>query len=351
MRLKKYEKIVLGVITLALLVFLFIPVKLPFTLEIQGKFIPAREWYIVRDNDGSITTIQKCNQSNALIKSKTIVASRGDVLQFELAASFLQKRAVIQNELVAVVHSNETCRMLAEMQRRLARANSDLLMYISGEKVELIDEAEHRLKKAEEQHERERIEFERLSALYKEALISTKQFETARSRVKLKQIDVELMTASLKSLKSGAKPAQVDGIKKEIHFLEHEIDILQQKEEQLFLTAPFNGYSFKHESQDTLAFIADSVQLIYCPIAYKHYDRIRPGQTVFMELAKGLVRAELLSKGAKTEYLNTEMFFSVLAKTKHTYPEIPLYSVHTGSLICDGLTPLEYLVYFLELLV
>ncbi len=221
MKIKKNEKIGIAIICICLIVFLIIPVKLPYSLQIQGKLLPGMEWFVLRDTDGSISVIERNHLSNAVTKNKTFVASRGDILQIELSKEYLQNTSVKKNDLIATIYSNETSRQLVEFRGKLNSTIAELKSVSTGEKKELIAEARQRLNKAEEELIQEQKEFERISGLYNGQLISLEQYELAQSRLRIKQIDRDLQTASLSGLTSGAKPEQIEAIRTEIQLIEN----------------------------------------------------------------------------------------------------------------------------------
>ena len=307
------------------------------------------EWFILRDTDGSISTVERNHFSNAVTKNKTFVANRGDILQIELSKEFLQNTSVKKNDLIATIYLNETSRQLVEFRGKLNSAIAELKSVSTGEKKELIAEAKQRLNKAEEEYIQEQKEFERISGLYNGQLISLEQYELAQSRLRIKQIDRDLQTASLSGLTSGAKPEQVDAIRTEIQLIENEINVLEEKEIQFLLTAPFNAQVFKTGSSDTLVFIADNQRIVFIPIAFKYYDKVKQEQTIVLDIGGKKCSGKIFHISPKVEYMNNEMIFFSWAKLDGVNQSVPLYSVFKGSIECDGVTPWEYIKDFLEI--
>ena len=348
MRLKKTEKIVLIALCILLAGIFLFPVKLPFNLQIQGKIIPLQEYYIIQDGNGSVFAVQNNHLLNSVIHTRTFVAERGDVVEIQFLPTFLVGSFAKENELIAVIKSNEIERQMAKLERQIAKSKSDLAVFTSGSKKALIEEAEKRLSLTQVILDQALKEYSRKEALYKSNFLSLEDFEIVQSDLGVKKIDVQIQEAALKNLLTGAKQEELQRIENEISGFEQEINILTERKKLLELRMPFSGQIINNTATDTIAFIADTSRIVILPIPLKHFYRININQFIQLNVNDKIISGQIIQKSPGTTRINQENVFLVFARLKKTDVLSPLYSIWEGHIECEGMTPLQYLIYFMN---
>ena len=160
----------------ALVGVLFLPISVPLRLVVPGKIMPAREWTLLRDQEGSIGALLRDHTQGTVQSYALNRFERGDVVRLTLHPAIRPRVYVEAGDTIASISSSETERQLAQLTGELSTVLASLEVYASGEKVSIVDKARTQLARAEEQARQHDSELARLRELRK--TVPTTQNET-----------------------------------------------------------------------------------------------------------------------------------------------------------------------------
>lgn len=284
--------VVIALLVVAVAALLFLPVQVPYNLSVPGKVMPAREWLLVRDQEGSIGALLRDNMLGSVQSYNVNRFERGDAVRFTLARALEPRTTVAAGDTVGSIYSNETERQLASLSGDLAETLSTLDLYTSGEKEAIIREADLRLQRAQEQLRQHEKELNRLRQLRERELISAQDLELAESQWELYQDDIEIAQAQLEAVRSGAKPQQVALARTRADALQKQIEKLNERIDLYTITTPISGLAVRSFGGDTLLTVRDTTSFVVAmPIPWRDAHLIEPGQEVVVQIRGRTMRA------------------------------------------------------------
>ena len=269
----------------ALVGVLFLPISVPLRLVVPGKIMPAREWTLLRDQQGSIGALLRDHTQGTVQSYAFNRFERGDVVRLTLHPAIRPRVYVEAGDTIASISSSETERQLAQLTGELSTVLASLEVYASGEKVSIVDEARTQLARAEEQARQHDSELARLRALRERALIAEQDLEMAQSRQRVLATDIASARARLDVVQTGAKPQQLDLMSTEAAALQNEIATLNDRLNRFTMTTPIPGTVVSSFGPDTLLQVLDiRHNIVVMPVPWSaHYDLV-PEQTVNVEV-------------------------------------------------------------------
>ncbi|MCB0301913.1 MAG: hypothetical protein KDE52_17765, partial [Calditrichaeota bacterium] len=221
---QKYWIIFVVILVIFIIVSLvFSPYTISYDISSIGRIIPAREWLIQRNTDGSLISSVKDHRTGFTENYFAVQVERGDVVHFQINPALKAKSGIAMGDKVGHIRSNEIERRLAELQGMLEMANASLEFYRTGEKDAVIREARQAAALSKEQAELQERLFERQKLLYDQQLISEETIEISQSASRISRLEAELASAKLQTVATGAKPEQLDLVKSEIERYKKEI--------------------------------------------------------------------------------------------------------------------------------
>jgi len=249
------------ILLLALLI-VFIPFKVYYGFEATAKILPLKEWHLKRGQDDSFVSELQDFSNNGISHLKSYKFERGDIAEVYLDKSLDTGRYVKQNDTIAFIHSfyieNEITRL-----RNLRKVEKNALqMNLSGEKKELVDQAQKKYEFAQQQLDLENKKFEREKQLYQDSIISTADFEITENAHELAQINVEIAQNEFKALKTGVKPEEVEYLQQKIDSYSDEIEKLEKQVEQYYITTPINGIVQFNKMSNGIVTISDTSKYV-----------------------------------------------------------------------------------------
>jgi multidrug efflux pump subunit AcrA (membrane-fusion protein) len=330
---------------LALLLIGLLPFRIPYHINTFGKVSPQREWLVIQDPAGRITT-RLFNHKLQMAEQVSITeVQRGDALQFQLAPTMLSKSQINAGDTVATLQSPDLIQAIMQLQGQLSQARALRLVYASSEKEPLLQEARQQIQRAHVQVEEQRRVVNRLKQLHEKELVSGQEYELALAMQRIYESDMAMAQARLNSLQSGAKAEQLDLVQAQIDAISQELQAMQLKAAAYVLRSPITGSCLHHVNADTLFSVAEADSFVITMMV-KMKDRalVRVGQKVDIKLPAGdpAVFAEIVFVNPMLERLGTEQAFWVIARTPNVANVLPGLLV-TCEIQCDPLTKLRFL--------
>jgi hypothetical protein len=292
------------------------PIEVPSSISADGKILPAREWTLVRDGDGSIGSLLHDHLRGRLESYSVSRFERGDAVRMRLKPGIEPRAHVTAGDTIAFISSNETERQLARLSGDLAATLASLDLVRSGEKAPVVGEAEMYLQRARERVRYQESELERLKPLHQRRLISAQDLEAAESQYRILEAEVAVAAARLVAVSTGAKPEQIELARRRTEALQREIETVQDRLEQFTVTAPLSGVVTRSFGADTLLSVRDtSAFLVIMPIRVSDHDRLAPGQPVTVRVPQmaAAVPARVYQLGDTVHLLGGEQVVLVTA--------------------------------------
>ena len=230
------------VIAVALIAaILYAPVSMPWKITSIGQVFPRKSWKIVQDATGNLLVNQQDYRTGETAVSSNYQFERGDLVESRLRPGQDSLAAVRMGDTVLTIRTTMIADRLTTLRGQLAEARSQLSSGSVGEKTPIVEEAENRLRFAEQEFANQKTTYERLKALFAENVISKQELENAFNLRRKAELQIEIERKSLESANTGLKPADIDVLGSRIKNLAGQIDFLEKQSTKYVLTAPFDG--------------------------------------------------------------------------------------------------------------
>jgi len=351
---KERKGIVGLLVTVVIIIIVFLlPLKIPYSIHVEGKILPAREWILQKQLDGSILITENDHRKNIVNKVSAYQVDRGDFVEFSLNPKIYEKNVISKNDTIGLISSNETARQLAELKGRLSSAQASLDVSLAGEKETIVRIAEEQLNQAKERLANQRKILERKNDLYENKLISEEEYEIVKTTANILELELVAAQANLENLKSGAKPEQIDFLRIEIQSIEEEINMLQDRLKKFTLKSPMDGRLLTLFSSDTLLIVGDTISAVIMPVNMKYHSSIQKAQefTVDLRLANSTekVQGQIKKISNVIRYINNQEVLFVTGITNSPLESLPINMVVPCSIEGDGLTLRQHIFRYLNL--
>lgn len=333
----------LGVIVGLIVILHFLPVTIPYSINVPGKIIHSAEWILQRGDDGSVMSTFYDHKTGFIKNYSAVQIERGDAVSFQLSPSVLSKETINPGDIVGMFHSNNLYQELSELNRELALAKASLVVSRTGEKIEIVNETKAKLAFAEENLLNHNRIFSRQDSLYQHNLISREEFELTKSMKQVFEIETAIAKAHLQVVQSGDKPEQIDFFKSEIEAIEAEIQVIEEKSKYFTLICPIAGKIYQSISSDTLLTVGDTTCIVLIPISMKYFADVESTQPVNFEFPNNKkASGKIIRKEAISRVLNNEQVFLVYAEMEDFGNQAPIGFIFPCSITIKSLKPLPY---------
>lgn len=343
--------LILGLVAVGvLIVFLLLPIPLSRTIEIAGKILPAREWLLVKNQEGGVVTVFSDYRQGRVESYSVVSIIRGDAFQFALHPSFKRHDLVAAGDTVGSITSHELEREVYRLSGGLAVARRTLAVVRTGEKEPVTREAERSLALAKERSKLQESLFLRQDSLYKKNLIAVEAYEMARSAARLSTVEVAVAEARLQTVTTGSKPEQISMIESQIAGLEKELGALTQKMGALTIVSPFAGTLLSSAGTDTLCTIEDTARVVLLAIPVEYLTRVVPGQPVTMRVARqgGVCNGIVARVDPRVRIIAGRQVVMGTATLAHSTTALPSRLVVAGWIETDRVSPARYVQYWIS---
>jgi len=331
---------------LLLTLFLLLPITLSWRINVPCKVLPAREWLLMKNADGSMMATYSDYQQGRTDSYSAMTIVRGDAFRFDLLPSLKAGDMVRAGEAISKVYSHELSRESSRLSGDLEVAKASLAAIKAGEKQTVAQEAERTLALAKEKAQVVNLQFQRQDSLYQRRLISREAFDLARSTAQMAAIEVAIAEAHLQTVRTGDKPEQIRLIESQIQGLEGEIKALSNQVGALTLVSPFTGIFQTSPNPDTLCTVIDTAQVLLMPISVRHLEEVAAGQSVRLRTSRsaGWIEATVQRVEQQVKVVNGLQVIMVTAEVKAGSRTLPANLVAQGYIETGRLSPVGYLL-------
>ncbi|PIW69669.1 MAG: hypothetical protein COW08_05915 [Ignavibacteriales bacterium CG12_big_fil_rev_8_21_14_0_65_30_8] len=306
---------------LAIIIFLILPINLPYSIQVPGKVLPQKEWVLSKSDNGMIFT-QLINNKTGVNEDFFVTQfERGDAVKFELFKDE-NNFSVSKNDTIGIIHSNEIDVRLVQLQGKLTETKASLKSNLTGNKSSIIKAAKEKLAfEIEKSNEQKKI-LARLKEMYEKNLISTEEYEIAQNESNLNDINISITKAQLETVQTGEKPEQIQIINSQILSIENEISILQKRLSNFMIITPISGTVNQLAKSDTILFVADTSSfVILMPLNIKEKNYLANDVTIDLQLPynKKTIEAKYYGMDNKVQIFNNTqvvMIKAILDKNK-----------------------------------
>jgi hypothetical protein len=346
--LKNKNKLFALLIIVVIIICLFLPIKFPYRIKAQGKILPAKEWILYKQTDGSLLTIFRDNQQNVIKKYAAYQVDRGDILKFQLSKSLNKDGYINCNDTVGYISSNEVNREIKRLRGELAVAKASLQMNLSGEKASIIQEAQDWSALSKERAQLQNKILERQAELYEKELISQESLEIAQGTAKIYELESNMAQAQLQTLQTGVKPEHIQLLESEIQSKNDELKVLEERSNSYILCSPLDGKFLSMVSDDTLLIVADTMSVVIMPINWQYFAEVKTDQDVAIdyEVSGEKVVGKLVNVNRFMQVLMGEQIF--IATAYLNLSNLPRNMVVTCSISGRPRLALEHVTQFIE---
>lgn len=273
-------------LVMVLMIAAFLYIEMPYTIRAKGIVKPIQEWGLYKAFDGTLVNILEDHVSGSLTEYKVLEFQRGDIVSFLFNDQLLQHEAVSKGDTIAWVISNDLKLSLLEKQGALAYEESLLQVYLTGEKPEAIKLALDQVQLASQELQTQRQITERITQLYRQALVSQQEYELAVNDLKVREYQLDIARSNYESLLAGQKEEQIGAIQARITALELQKKHIMEHMAGMNIVSPINGHLIRQRNpdgsnEDTVLKVADlSGLLVFAPIDVFEKSFIEAGQQV-----------------------------------------------------------------------
>ncbi|MFA7419685.1 MAG: hypothetical protein WCZ90_08355 [Melioribacteraceae bacterium] len=284
------RKFLVAILFACVLLFFFIFGGSIFVSNNMNAFAqvqPTHNWIISRGTSGQISSIVVDYITGTSSGNETIQFDRGEDVSFTFTDVLSKKNKITKGDTIAVIQSSQLNERLISLEGELAVTKANLLSQTTGEKEELVKEAEANLELAKSRVAQKRIIFDRYQQLFNKNLVSQEEFETHKWEFRLLEIDVQIYKSKLDALRTGVKPQEAAIISLQMETIARQLQFIKERTSKLYITSPIDGVADQKFSSDTLltVFKTDKV-ILDTPIRIVDMDKIEVGFLLNIELQK-----------------------------------------------------------------
>ncbi len=349
---KLTKKEISSIIVATLFILLFIlPIKITDHINSEAKIIPAREWILQRSEDGSIHISDIDHRWNMVRNVSAYQVERGDFIEFKMHKALAELDEISENDTIGIVHSVQTERELANLNRDLATAESFLRISRTGEKASIIAMATESVNQARIQLENQNKIVKRKERLFKNNLISEEEYEINKNLSNLYERQLLEAQANLLNIQTGAKPEEIALYENEVITTKREIQRVKDLMDKFTLRSPMDGFLYKIYSTDTLLIIGDTLSVAIIPIRSDDITQIRIGQIFSINLGyteTGLnPTGKIISISKMTEYMDQKATILATGLIAKPIKNLPINAILGCSIETESVILRDYIFDFL----
>ena len=261
--------------------FLFLPIRIPYTMHAPGKIQPWKEWVLVRSDDGILSATIMNHQLDFAESCGNTQTDRGDQASFRFHPAVMTRESVSAGDTIGFVYSYDVEFEWAQLKGELRTEMATLALYEAGEKESLVREARLKFDYAKKQVEQQRREIARLHSLAEKSMIPEAEMEREQTELQLFEIQANTAEAALNSVQTGYKKEQIDVTRARIQSLREEIYVMEKRMRYSTILTPIDGRVFRTAGSDTLAVIQDTTRyVLVLPVKWKDRKLLLPNQKV-----------------------------------------------------------------------
>lgn len=344
-------KIFFITLLLVIIVIIFIPVKLPVSINSTGKLLPFQTWTLAKGTAGRLITSLNDNSTGINNEFSVTQFERGDAVQFKLNLDVLRKEQIERGDTIGYVISNEIEKDIEKLKGELETAKASLTVQTSSEKESVIEAEKNKLTFAEKELEEQTKIYERKKKLFERDLISLQEFESDEARYELAKINISIAQERLRTVQSGAKEEEINFAASQIRALENEITVLRKRYESNNIVSPITGIVNRTFSADTLITINDlSNCVVIAPIEWSDINKINVDQEVLVSSSEvdEIINGKIVTIDNSVSTLNGLQYVLVTIFSEEKITQLKPGLFVDCKISCGSDKPLNILLDFLK---
>jgi len=343
----KYLLISAGMI---LLLILSMVIEIPYSYSVQSKIVAGHEWLLIRQEDGSLTEMTRNNINGVIQNYSAYQIDRGDIVQFRLNPDLLERHQLSRSDTIGIFKSNFVAEDLSRLQGELDVAYAALKVNRTGEKQSVLKEAENMYALNLEQAKVQKRILARETLLFSDNLVSDQDYEITKGMAQIAQLEVQVAEARLQTLKTGAKPEEIDLVRAQIEAIQRNLETLKNRLRLSYMVSPVEGHLSLEVANDTLLIVSDSIRLAIIPVPVEYYNDITTGQYVSVQLPyQGIkLRGQVIRTEKEFRAIAGQQVFLVTALLERGTDTIPVNLVTAASIDAEPKTLWQHLKYLGE---
>lgn len=338
------------IFVIILIFFLLLVFEFEYNINVAGKIVPANEWILTKRPDGSLISTHKNNEKNLVKNISTFQVERGDVFQFKIFPSIIDKTFLEEGDTIGTIQSSETYLELADLEKQLNVVRGSLKINLTSSKESVLNQAMKEIELAKERFNLQNKILKKQNELFINNMISEEEIDNENSLQKIYEIQAKIAEANLKILQSGSKPEYIDMIKSEIISIEKEIKLIKNKIQKFTLTTPIDGRLHQVFAEDTIVYIGSSEYIAIIPINVLSISDIKVGQKIdiVFDAANKKITGTLLTINKVVRFLNNEQIFIATANLNNISHDIPINLIVECNIITENKTGFRHMVNFIN---
>lgn len=290
------------------------PVRIPFESDSIGRVWPAQEWRLMQDATGRITSVIRDYRTGTAQQIDAFQFEQGDIAGLKIETP--PDGFVRAGDTVVRMYSTRQREEIQEIEAQLALYSAQLQADRTGDKPPVVQEAEDRLRFAEQDLTLKEKNYRIQKQLFEQDLVALTIFQIAENDYELAKIQVGIAQKYLENVRTGLKVESVGITEAQLRGLRNRLAILQQKGLAFALRAPFDGYVQSSNLPEELLILnrADEYA-VQIPVRVEQLHYLGPQATLFMTdmQTRRTYEARLLSVGSRVEVLDNRQVSTVLA--------------------------------------
>ncbi|MEW6194007.1 MAG: hypothetical protein AB1521_02495 [Bacteroidota bacterium] len=345
---KKTIHIVLAFIIISLITLLISSfIKIPYRIKTYSEVFPKEKWLLTRGNGGELI-------SNVLDYTKGYTTiynlsqfERGEFISLNLNKFLKDKKELSKGDTIAVLQSSNVQDQLISAEGELDVAIANLKSQSSGQKEELIIEAENKIKYTNEKLAGQKILYDRAKQLLDKGIISQQEYELQKWTFDLLEIEQKIFNAQLENIRTGVKPEDIKFLESQIAAIKNKLTFLKNWESNLIIVSPIDGRITASLSPDTLLNAVNTNEIVlHSPIKIFDLPEFSEGGSLKLSFANidGNFSGKILNINREVKIVSGEqaVFISILLDNKpgNVLPGMIIES----SLILNDVTLFDYLI-------
>lgn len=340
--------IALLILFVFLIVLVFVPVKIPYTLVSIGNVLPAQEWRLIQDAGGGLSSSLQDNQRGVVERISSWQFERGDLFDMQLAIDPNSSQMVHKGDTIIRIYSSISNQQILDIEN-LIKVKSAISKELStGEKPPVVQEAEKRLLSAKETYEQKSKELEIAKKLKEDGVTAELEFSRIKNEFEVAKIAIQIAEKSLQVANTGMKNETVQVNTTEIATLKKQLEFLKNRNIKYAITAPFDGVvSPIYEIGQVLVLHKVSECVVTIPVKVEEMVFLGKNPQILVNdpINTKKYNAKLLSKSPTTQIISMRSvgFLNCIITPYDNNQPITMGLGAKCEVHCDDLTPWQYL--------
>jgi len=323
----------------------FMPINLPYNFTANGIIYPAAEWTLISNNDGGfdskVMDYEKGFTSNAI----NYRFERGDISKLIFFHNEFGER-IKKDDTLGLLFSQMTDQNIENLRQELEVEKANLQNLMTGEKIQIVDNAEKELSYAVQALELQQKEYSRIKDLADKKFAAQQELDRAINNLKLAEINIQIAKTNLDIVTTGEKPEIIELSKSRIARIEENIKLLADRRDNFVLRAPMNGVLVMPMAPE-IVFNAldDSFFVVRIPIKYTDREFVDNSCEVIISMPpySNKYKGTIFRFENKSEIIMNRAVFFAYAKFEDAIPEVRPGALVSCQVSCKNLELKKYL--------